>query len=130
MRPAPSDDDFPFVAHDHVRFRDLDASQHVNNAVYATYLEQARAAILGDEAGFILGRLEIDFRDRAWYGQRIEVRSRCKRVGLKSFDLEHRVFADGQLVAEGKSVVIAFDNERNRSVEVTDEVRAILAGDQ
>src|SRR5512135_179026 len=53
-----------------VRFKDLDAMGHVNNAVYATYFEEARAAfarqVLGltrlDDFDFVVARLEIDFR--------------------------------------------------------------------
>jgi acyl-CoA thioester hydrolase len=36
----------PFVHTERVRFRDVDAMGHVNNAVYSTYLEQARIAYL------------------------------------------------------------------------------------
>ena len=49
-----------------VRFRDLDSMGHVNNAVYLTYLEEARIAFLrppgADVADMILARVEIDFR--------------------------------------------------------------------
>jgi acyl-CoA thioesterase FadM len=38
---------FPWIQHEQVRFRDCDAMGHVNNAVYSTYLEQARIGILG-----------------------------------------------------------------------------------
>ncbi|MBK6404207.1 MAG: thioesterase family protein [Holophagales bacterium] len=36
--------EFPCVVGVEVRFRDLDAMGHVNNAVYLTYFEQARLA--------------------------------------------------------------------------------------
>src|SRR3954470_16383013 len=54
---------------------------HVNNAVYSTYLEQARIGILGDLEPFILARVEIDFRAELRAGEQVEVRSRCARVG-------------------------------------------------
>ena len=41
-------DGFPFVHRETVRFRDLDGMGHVNNAVFSTYLEQARLAWFGD----------------------------------------------------------------------------------
>jgi acyl-CoA thioester hydrolase len=59
---------FPVVVPIQVRFRDLDALGHVNNAVYLTYLEVARAAYFSrlepDWVGkghFILARAEVDF---------------------------------------------------------------------
>ncbi len=48
-------DGFPFVHRERVRFRDLDALGHVNNAVFATYLEQARIEYLR-ELGVFDGR--------------------------------------------------------------------------
>ena len=50
--------DYPHVHHDRVRFRDCDAMGHVNNAVYSTYLEEARIGVLGDLVDFILARVE------------------------------------------------------------------------
>ncbi|MEO5575331.1 MAG: thioesterase family protein, partial [Gaiellaceae bacterium] len=54
--------EYPYVHRDRVRFRDCDAMGHVNNAVYSTYLEEARIGVLGDLISFILARVEIDFR--------------------------------------------------------------------
>jgi len=91
---------FPWIQREHVRFRDCDAMGHVNNAVYSTYLEQARIGILGDLEPFILARVEIDFRAELRADEDVEVRSRCSKVGTKSFELEYRLEADGRLVAE------------------------------
>jgi acyl-CoA thioester hydrolase len=120
--------EFPFVHRERVRFRDCDPMGHVNNAVYSTYLEQARIGVLGGLAAFILARVEIDFRAELRAGEEIEVRTRCGRVGTKSFDLEHELRAGGRLVAEARSVLVAFDYELGRSVElprdVTERLRA------
>ena len=88
--------DFPHVHRDTVRFRDCDAMGHVNNAVYSTYLEEARIGVLGGLNDFILARVEIDFRSELRMGEEVEVRTRCPRIGTKSFDLEHVIAADGQ----------------------------------
>ena len=62
----PAVEGFDFVHRETVRFRDLDSLGHVNNAVFLTYLEEARIAYLaplGAEAtNMILARVEIDFR--------------------------------------------------------------------
>ena len=117
---------FPFVHRERVRFRDCDPMGHVNNAVYSTYLEQARIGVLGGLQEFILARVEIDFRAELRAGEEIEVHTRCGRVGTKSFDLEHELRADGRVVAEARSVLVAYDYEQGRSVEVPDTVRARL----
>jgi acyl-CoA thioester hydrolase len=62
-------------------------------------------------------------------GEEIEVRTLCSRIGTKSFDLEHVVSADGRVVAEAKSVLVAYDYDLGASVPVPDELRRLLAGD-
>ena len=118
--------DDPYVHRDRVRFRDCDAMGHVNNAVYSTYLEEARIGVLGDLIDFILARVEIDFRSELRMGEEVEVRTRCSRVGTKSFDLEHVIAADGRVVAEAKSVLVSYDYGRGESVPVPDELRTRL----
>ena len=75
-----------------VRWRDCDAMGHVNNAVYSTFLEEARIEALGGLAKFILARVEIDFRSELHAAEEIEVRTRCSRIGTKSLDLEHEIW--------------------------------------
>ena len=119
---------FPWIEREHVRFRDCDAMGHVNNAVYSTYLEQARIGILGDLEPFILARVEIDFRAELRMGEEVEVRTRCSRIGTKSFDLEHVIAAGGRVVAEAKSVLVSYDYERGESVPIPDDLRKRLTG--
>jgi acyl-CoA thioester hydrolase len=120
--------DWPFVIHERVRFRDVDSFGHVNNAVYSTYLEQARLDALGGLGSVILARVEIDFRAEVNVGVEIEVRSRCTRVGTMSVELEHEILAAGRLAAEAKSVLVGFDYERRVSAPITDRLRERLSG--
>ena len=117
---------FPHVRRERIRFRDCDQMGHVNNAVYSTFLEEARIEVLGGLADFILARVEIDFRSELRAGEDVEVRTRCSRIGTKSFDLEHEITADGRVVAEGKSVLVSYDYERGESVPVPDALRERL----
>ena len=119
--------DFPHVHRDTVRFRDCDAMGHVNNAVYSTYLEQARIGILGDLEPFILARVEIDFRAELRSGDDVEIRSRCSHVGTKSFRLDHEIWSGDRLAAEAKSVLVGYDYTAGRSVPLPDEIRRRLA---
>jgi acyl-CoA thioester hydrolase len=119
--------EYPYVHRERVRFRDCDAMGHVNNAVFSTYLEEARIGVLGGLGDFILARVEIDFRSELRSGEDVEVRSRCSRVGTKSFDLEHEIVADGRVVAEAKSVLVSYDYGLGAGVPVPDELRARLA---
>jgi acyl-CoA thioester hydrolase len=114
---------FPFVHNEVVRFRDLDAMGHVNNAVFLTYLEQGRLAWFGSDPAFalsdvILARTEIDFRSPLQVGEEVEIGVRPARVGTKSFELEYELRAGGRLVAEAKSVLVGYDYERGESMPV------------
>jgi acyl-CoA thioester hydrolase len=122
-------DGFPFVRRERVRFRDCDALGHVNNAVYSTFLEEARIDVLGGLGDVILARVEIDFRSELRAGERIEVGTRCSRIGTKSLELEHEIRSDGRIAAQAKSVLVGYDYERGESVPLPEELkRRLTAG--
>jgi acyl-CoA thioester hydrolase len=115
-----------------VEFRDLDVAGHVNNAVYLGYIETARIGymleVLGvrslEEIAVIVASISIDFRSAAQFGDQLEIGARVPRVGTKSFDMEHELRAgDGRLVAEARSVLVAFDYERRQTAPVPPEWR-------
>lgn len=122
---------FPYVHRETVRFRDVDALGHVNNAVFLTYLEEARIGFLvpkGAEAsGMILARVEIDFRAPLRTGDELEIGVRPVGVGTKSFELEYQVRAGDTVAAEAKTVLVSFDYATGRSVEVPQAWREALA---
>ncbi len=120
-----------FVHRETVRFRDLDAMGHVNNAVFATYLEQARIAFLSPNGAqvedMILARLEIDFRSPAEVGETIEITVTPTRVGTKSFDLEYVIRVGDRVVAQARTVLVAYDYAHARSVEIPNQWKERLA---
>lgn len=122
-----------------VRFRDCDPMGHVNNAVYLTYLEQARFAqwrklwSFGspdqspDVPGVILARAEIDYRLPARYGDVLEVRIGINTIGRTSFTYEYEIADDkGRLVATAKTVQVVYDYAAERPVPVPDAMRALF----
>jgi acyl-CoA thioester hydrolase len=122
-----------------VRFRDCDPLGHVNNAVYLTYLEQARffhwRALWGfgleglpaDEPGVILARAEIDYKRPARYGDVLEIRIDLERIGRTSFTYAYEILdGAGHLVASARTVQVMYDYAAGRPVPVPDSVRAKL----
>jgi acyl-CoA thioester hydrolase len=128
-------DGFDFVHRETVRFRDLDAKGHVNNAVFLTYMESARVAFLVElgaasgleDLSFIVARVEIDFRAPIAFGEEVEVGVRASRFGSKSFDLEYELRAGGRLAAEAKSVCVGYDYAAGETVPIPDAWRERLA---
>jgi acyl-CoA thioester hydrolase len=115
-----------------IRWRDCDAYGHVNNAVYATYLEEARdewvLRVLG-EAGdvwdYVLARLAIDFRRELTLDHDVvRVTAELVRIGTSSVVLRERITTrDGELAAEAESVLVARDRETGRSRPLTEAER-------
>ena len=95
---------------------------HVNNAVYSTYLEEARIGVLGGLSAFILARMEIDFRAELRAGEEVEIGTRCSRIGTKSYEIEHELRAGDSVVAKDRSVLVAYDYACGESVPVPDEL--------
>lgn len=117
-----------------VRFRDIDAMGHVNNAVFFTYLETARVEYMRGvvfrtqsrklpEAGLILAKISCDFKKPIFYGQPVEVGTRVTQIRNSSFLVEQRIEAGGQLAALSQAVVVRYDYEAGVSVRIPDEFR-------
>jgi acyl-CoA thioester hydrolase len=124
-----------FVHRERVRFRDLDAMGHVNNAVFLTYIESARVAFLQhlgaapslEQMSIIVARIEIDFRAPLGFGEEVEIAVRTTRFGEKSFDLDYELRVGDRVVAEAKSVLVGYDYGRREAVAIPDDWREKLA---
>lgn len=116
------------------RFRDTDAMGHLNNAVYLTYFEVARAAYWLELTGtrnyhevpFILAHTTIDFRSPAFVQERLLVGIRVARIGRSSFECHYRIAEEqaDRLVCDGRSVQVIFDYARAVSCPMPDDLRA------
>jgi acyl-CoA thioester hydrolase len=119
-----------------IRWRDLDAYRHVNNAVYATYLEEGRDEWMvralgdaGDPWDYVLARVAIDFRrELTQEDDAVLVRIRLTRIGNSSLTLhEEIVTLDDSLSAESEAVLVARDLETGRPRPLTDVERVAFA---
>lgn len=129
--------DWPVEVEIKVPWRDVDAAGHVNNAVYFSYMETARAEAFlrargagrrWQDVDMILARAEADFRSAATFGDTLVVRTWPTRVGASSFALayEMRDKATGRLVLEGASVQVMFDYAKQEKKPVPPELRRAL----
>ena len=118
-----------------IRWRDMDAYGHVNNAVYLNYLEECRDAwaqsVLGGVADvwdFVLAHVGIDYRNQLTQDdQEVIVRCRLDSIGRSSVHTrEEIVMLDGTVSAEAESVIVPRIPDEPRSRPLTDEERAIL----
>src|SRR5215472_1462878 len=115
-----------------VRWRDTDALGHVNNAVYLTYLEEARDAFyiraVGDPI-YVVVRLEIDFRAEVRHADRsVRVEIAVEHLGTTSLTTRETLrTADGEVAAEARAITVHWDQELRAAVPFSEEQRARLA---
>ena len=115
-----------------VRFRDIDMFDHVNNAVYLTYVESARVAYYSQVTGLqdphdfdmTVARVEIDFKKPIFFPATINVFTRACRIGTKSWTLEHelRDAANADLLATCATVLVHFDHQTGQSKALSPEI--------
>ncbi len=121
-----------------IRFRDLDAFGHVNNAVYFSFMEMARVeyftrlglAKLGEwpTPFFIIAEAACQFKAPIQLETPLIIQVRVSRFGNSSFDMEYR-FVDestGVLLATGRTVQVVFDYAAGRSVPMPADWRATM----
>jgi acyl-CoA thioester hydrolase len=118
-----------------IRWRDMDAYGHVNNAVYLNYLEECRDAwaqsLLGEVADtwdFVLVHVAIDYRSQLTQDDgQVTVRCRLDSFGRSSVrSREEIVKTDGTLSAEAESVIVPRRPDEPKSRALTEEERRIL----
>ena len=127
-------DGYPFSCPIQVRWRDLDAFGHVNNATFASYLEMARTdawtVLLGGRNAlaipFFVKRLEIDYRRPIGLEDKVRVWLRVGETRGASFTFEYVVEAAGKTAAEAVTKLACVDKTTGKPVPIEAGVRAKL----
>jgi acyl-CoA thioester hydrolase len=118
-----------------IRWRDLDSSGHVNNAVYLTYLEEARTGwlehVLGNPEAvhaFVLARVAIDYRrELSLDDEFVTASCRLQKFGSSSIRTAEEIrVASGELAAEAEAVTVAWNQSARTSRRLTGAERAAL----
>jgi acyl-CoA thioester hydrolase len=143
--PAERPDGFRYAHPIEIRYVDTDALGHVNNAVYLSYFEMARAgyyaAVTGSPFGtgefggahtFVIAEARISYRQPARFGEPLISECRVAWVSRSSFGLEYRIRAEPssvgapRLVADGETVQVMVDPETNRVRRVPADLLASI----
>lgn len=128
-----------FVAPITVRWRDLDPFNHVNNANYLTYLEEARLQWLqqlhdwsDDSSSPVLAASELDYRQPITWPAALHVELHCARLGSSSLTLAHRIVdaADpGRLYCDGQVAMVWVNPATGKPVPLPASVREAAGKD-
>ena len=138
-------DDFRLWLPVDVRWGDMDAFGHVNNAAYFTYCESARIAYFdaveleqarqAPRHGPALAQASCNFRRQVHYPASLEAGARTSRIGGKSFTLDYLIRRrdparpdrhDGEVVCDGSSVVVWVDYATGAAIPIPDTLRRRL----
>ncbi|AGB36388.1 acyl-CoA thioesterase [Natronococcus occultus] len=113
-----------------VRFRDLDPLNHVNHAVYASYLESVRIDYIEEvldqrlrELSFVIANLELSYRRPIEYGDEPVVALWVTELGETSCTMAYEIRVDGEVAATAETVMVHTDGETGSPAPIDDDVR-------
>jgi acyl-CoA thioester hydrolase len=115
-----------------VRWRDVDALAHVNNATVITDVETARTELWREHFGggsripFVVFRLEVDYRRQIGLDDRVNVGLGVTDIRGARFTFSYRVEANGELAAEAKTVMAHLAPGDTRPSRIPPDLRAKL----
>ena len=124
--------DYPHRYELKTRWRDIDSFGHVNNAVYLTYIEDARILffrrwkITEMKKSLIVASIKIDYLQQIDHPSDLIVGQKISRIGNSSFDIQSAIFLNNDPKPAANSVVscVCFDYQQSKSVPVYDEIKA------
>ena len=131
--------DFRFYRPIEVRYGDLDAQGHVNNAKHLTYFEQARVAYMIElglftkdqsfmKIGVIIADVHITYFEPIYFGQTIKVGVHAAKFGNKSMTWEQNILdADtSRELARGEVVLVTYNYQEGKTISIPDNWRKKL----
>jgi acyl-CoA thioester hydrolase len=126
-----------FLSKQFVRWDDLDAFGHVNNAKYLTYAQEARFLWATEEFSaamresslieMVVARAEVDFIEPIYDGGRfVDVEITIEKIGNSSFNMLFTIADQGKVFAKVKTVQVAVSLETKKSRPLSDKEREFL----
>ena len=112
-----------------IRFADIDAFGHVNNAIYLTYFEIARSAYWEEriewnwnQVGIIIRKSAVEYLKPIILSDKVYAYVRTSKIGRSSFELEYilvkEVNGEEEVCTSGQTLCVAFDYKSNKPVSI------------
>ncbi len=124
---------YPLRTVDKLRYGDTDRQGHVNNSVFATFLETGRVefllqdGLLDEGASFVIARLELDFVSEVNWPGEVEIGTAVMTIGRSSFRLMQEIFQNGETVARAETVIVQMNQTTRKSHLLSESARQFLA---
>jgi acyl-CoA thioester hydrolase len=112
-----------------VRFADMDALGHVNNAIYLTYFEIARSAYWAEIIewdwklfGIIIRKSVVDYLKPIILSDDIYAYVRTSKIGNSSFELDYilvkNVNGSEEICTTGQTLCVSFDYTEQKPTQI------------
>ncbi|MDP1604599.1 MAG: thioesterase family protein [Legionella sp.] len=116
-----------------IEWGQMDALGHVNNARYFDYFQEARIEWLAslqvnlrEGAGPVIVHTACTFLKPVIYPATLTLNSSIHSIGRSSFVIDHELFQDEQLMAEGSCKIVWVDYSRSKSISLPDKIRHLF----
>ncbi|MEM6262897.1 MAG: thioesterase family protein [Bacteroidota bacterium] len=129
-------DGFPLSTFDKIRYSDTDRQGHVNNAVFANFLETGRVEVLYNPqfpilttgASFVIASLNLAFlKEITWPGT-VEIGTGIVKTGNSSIRIYQGLFQQNQLAATAETVIVQVNAQTGKGEPLTDLAKDTLKG--
>ena len=120
-----------------VRFMDIDALGHVNNARYLNFLEESRISYSQDvlnlfkkieEFNILVARIEIDFKLPILFNESVDILTRVSKIGNKSFTFESLITIQKEdktmIAARALQTLVLIEKSKGNSTPIPDWIRS------
>lgn len=121
---------FKHITMEKLRYRDTDRQGHINNSVFATFLETARTELLYvtlgynmEEISFVIANLNINFIGEIIWPGDVYIGTTVEKIGNSSFTLYQAIFQDERVVSTATSVIVQVDLETKKGKPMTEEMK-------
>jgi acyl-CoA thioester hydrolase len=126
-----------FVYQCSLRWSDLDAYGHVNNARFLTLYEEARVAlmfvaarkagVLSFEQGIVISRHEVDYLRTVDYGDPVRIELWIEEIRPSRFTVGYELFDDDEVASRARTVCVPFDLATGRPRRLSAAEQEFLA---
>ena len=121
--------DFYFTHKLQTRFRDVDGFNHVNNAVFLSYFEDARKIFFKrwnlnvSNRSLIVAAIKVDYHCQLKHPSNLVLGQKISRLGYKSFDISALLFCDNKLISSSITTIVCYNFEINKSIPLFLEIK-------
>ena len=122
--------DYPFHHQTKTRWKDLDAFQHINNAVFLSYFEDARIALFDrwnlkpNGKSLIVAKVVVNYYKQLLHPSDFVIGQKVSRVGNSSFDIKSTMFNEkGEAISDAVITCVCFDFDSQTTQPVYDLIK-------